>query len=68
MANFSVYSDYLATNFATAEEKLQFIKLIKDRSEIKFDVEVNENSKLLTLSTCLDNNRRLVVHAILLPE
>ncbi len=70
---FSVYSikvtsDYLTTNFATAEEKLQFIKLIKDRSEIKFDVEVNENSKLLTLSTCLDNNRRLVVHAILLPE
>ena len=47
------------------EEYQKFINLIKDRSNFKFDTEVTTQDKILTLSTCLDNNRRLVVHAVL---
>ena len=63
--NIEVTSDYLYTNFNTNEEYQKFINLIKDRSNFKFDTEVTTHDKILTLSTCLDNNRRLVVHAVL---
>lgn len=63
--NIEVTSDYLYTKFNTNEEYQKFINLIKDRSNFKFDTEVTTQDKILTLSTCLDNNRRLVVHAVL---
>lgn len=66
--NIEVTSDYLYTNFNTNEEYQKFINLIKDRSNLKFDTEVTTQDKILTLSTCLDNNRRLVVHAVLQKE
>lgn len=66
--NIEVTSDYLYTNFNTNEEYQKFINLIKDRSNFKFDTEVTTQDKILTLSTCLDNNRRLVVHAVLQKE
>ena len=62
-------TDYLVTNFDTQEEKKDFINMIKNRSKIKSDVEVGVESKILTLSTCSgisSNNKRLVVHAVLL--
>ena len=62
-------TDYLVTNFSTDREKKEFIDLIRGRSSIKSDVEVNLDDKILTLSTCTGNsNRRLVVHAVLLKE
>ena len=62
-------TDYLITNFDSAEEKLAFIKMIKGRSSFKSKVELDENDKILTLSTCAGgNNRRLVVHAALMKE
>ena len=68
---FSVYSikvtaDYMTTKFYSAEDKINFINMIKNRSEINFNTDVTENDKIITLSTCLDNDRRLVVHAVLL--
>ena len=66
--NIEVTSDYLYTNFNTNEEYQKFINLIKNRSNFKFDTEVTTQDKILTLSTCLDNNRRLVVHAVLQKE
>ena len=39
--------------------------MISKRSKYKFDQTVTTDDKILTLSTCLDNNRRLVVHAVL---
>lgn len=66
--NINVTSDYLVTNFKTDEEKENFIETIKKRSMNKFDVEVNKDDKILTLSTCLDDNKRFVVHAVLLDE
>lgn len=50
---FSIYiipttTDYLTINFENNEEKLNFIKLIKDRSIYDFNVNLDENTKILT--------------------
>lgn len=61
---FSVYtikktSDYLETSIDE-----DFINMIINRSIKDFDVEVDSNDKILTLSTCyINSNTRLVVHA-----
>jgi sortase B len=71
---FSIYkvdytTDYLRINFDSSEDKLDFIKMIRGRSTYKNNVEVGEDDKILTLSTCIgSNNKRLVVHAVLLKE
>lgn len=69
---FSIYkvdytTDYLKVKFDSKNEKKDFIKLIKGRSSYKFNTDVGEDDKILTLSTCTgNNNKRLVVHAVLL--
>lgn len=68
---FSIYkinntTDYIQTHFDSDKDFGEFISLIQDRSLHDFGVDINPHSKILTLSTCLDNNRRLVVHAFLL--
>lgn len=66
---FSIYtipktSDYLKVNFITNFEFLEFANMLKDRSLYNFGIEINENDKILTLSTCYKSNgNRLVVHA-----
>ena len=67
---FSIYSidvtsDYLYINFESDESYQNFINLIRGRSNFAFDTEITTNDKMLTLSTCLDNDKRLVVHAVL---
>ncbi len=67
---FSIYTiktttDYLQTDFYDKNEYQEFIDLLKNRSKIPFDTKVTSNDKILTLSTCHnDNNHRLVVHAV----
>ncbi len=65
-----VTSDYLVSLFMNdeQEEKEKFLKMLKDRSEVALKTEVKVEDKILTLSTCLDNNQRFVVHAVLLNE
>ncbi len=56
---------YITTSFTEASFQ-EFIKTIVSRSERNFNVEVNSNDKILTLSTCSgtgDTKRRKVVHA-----
>lgn len=70
---FSVYSidvtsDYLYTSFENDEDYKKFLDLIKNRSDISFSTEVDKDDKILTLSTCLNGDRRLVVHAVLLND
>lgn len=70
---FSMYKieateDYLRNEFASNEEYLEFINMIRTRSIKDFNVEVNENSKILTLSTCFSHSSRHVVHAVLIEE
>ena len=62
-----VTSDYLVNIFMDTEmeRKQGFFDMLKSRSEVDLGVPVTANDKILTLSTCLDNNRRFVVHAVL---
>ena len=56
---------YITTSFTEASFQ-EFIKTIVSRSERNFNVEVNSNDKILTLSTCSgtgDTKRRKVVPA-----
>src|SRR5574344_270269 len=67
---FSIYKiditdDYLKTIFKTDDEWLNFIDLIRSRSLFESSAKVSVNDKIITLSTCLDNDQRLVVHAVL---
>ncbi len=67
---FSMYkinttSEYLKVNF-TESDFNNYINLIKNRSEYNFDTSVNTNDKILTLSTCYNNDIKIVVHAKLI--
>lgn len=64
-------TDYLITNFETLSDKKDFIKMISNRSLIKTNIKVSEKDNIITLSTCsgnTNNNRRLVVHGVLIKE
>lgn len=59
-------SDYLVTNFFTDNEKRNFLNSIKSKSLYNFNIELSEEDKIITLSTCTDDNSgREVVHAVL---
>ena len=60
-----VTSDYLVTNFLNDNDKKEFFDMLINRSEYNFNTEVGVDDKIITLSTCLDNNQRFVVHAVL---
>lgn len=67
---FSVYkiattSDYLQTTFSDNEFE-SFISLIKERSSYNFETNVTNEDKVLTLSTCYNDNDKMVVHAKLI--
>lgn len=60
-------NDYLVANFSSPDEKLEFLKMIVDRSIYDFNEEFDEDTKILTLSTCSNGTKeRLVVHAKLI--
>lgn len=67
-AIFSTYTiepttDYLRTNFET-ENYQEFLNTMKSRSIYNFGVDLTENDKILTLSTCNDSGtKRIVVQA-----
>lgn len=63
-----VTSDYLITNFLDDKEKQSFFDMITARSEHNFNTKIGVDDKIITLSTCLDNNQRFVVHAVLVKE
>lgn len=70
---FSIYKipateDYLKTEFESDEEYMEFLNILKNRSIYNFNVELNESSKILTLSTCFSHTTRHVVHAVLESE
>lgn len=68
---FSVYripttSDYLKVNFKDNNEFLRFANMLLNRSNHNFNTTINENDKIITLSTCHDNNEKVVLHAKLI--
>ena len=67
---FSIYrvkvtDDYLKIHFDNDEDWMNFINLLKQRSIFNSDATITAEDKILTLSTCLENDQRLVVHAVL---
>lgn len=66
---FSVYQIekedyYIQTSFNSETNFNTFAQTIKKRSKKKFNVDVNKEDNILTLSTCANNNKyRVVLHA-----
>lgn len=57
---------YITTQFSNESSYQKFINLIKERSRKDFNIDVNVNDKILTLSTCYgvgNTNNRRVIHA-----
>lgn len=70
---FSVYripttSDYLQINFKNNEEFLKFAEILLNRSAFNFNTSINKNDKILTLSTCYNDNEKVVLHAKLIKQ
>jgi sortase B len=68
---FSVYviettNDYIKTSFTSDEDYLNFLEMLKNRSTYDFGISVNSEDKILTLSTCYDNDKKSVLHAKLI--
>lgn len=68
---FSIYTindtnDYLYNKFYNDEERSTFYNILKNRSIHNFNIDLNASDKILTLSTCYQNNKKLVVHAKLI--
>ena len=69
---FSIYTIqkegyYITTNFSNKTKKRQWLKTMKERNIAQIDTEVNENDKILTLSTCQNNQGgRIVIQAKLI--
>ena len=54
---------YIKTDFSDNASFYEFIKKLKDRSVYDYGVKLNENDRILTLSTCYTDNKRVVLHA-----
>ena len=72
---FSVYkinleSYYLQVDFDNDSQYLEFLNTLKSRSKYNFNVSLNENDKIITLSTCSDaaGTGRIVLHAKLIKK
>ena len=69
---FSVYvikeeNYYINTKIKNNKEFNKFVNRLKSRSKYNFNVNVDGNDKILTLSSCYDNiDRRVVLHAKLI--
>ena len=70
---FSVYhipttSDYIKTEFSTNEEFTNWTSILINRSSHDFNTSVSENDNVLTLSTCYNDNEKVVLHAKLIKK
>lgn len=68
---FSVYripttNDYIQVDFYNDKEFLEFANMLLSRSSHNFNTTVNANDTILTLSTCYDDNDKVVLHAKLI--
>ena len=68
---FSTYSnkaeDYYISNSFDGDEYVKFLNTIKSRSNYNYGIEISQNDKILTLSTCSgDGSKRVVLHAKLI--
>ena len=70
---FSVYhipttNDYIQVDFSSNEEFNNWTSMLINRSSHDFNTSVNENDNVLTLSTCYNDNEKVVLHAKLIKK
>ena len=70
---FSVYhipttNDYIKVNFYSNEEFNKWSSMLLNRSAHNFNTTINENDKILTLSTCYNDKEKVVLHAKLIKK
>ena len=70
---FSVYripttNDYIQTEFISDEEYLNFLNKITSRSIHNFNTTVGVTDQILTLSTCFNDDDKVVLHAKLIKK
>ena len=70
---FSVYhiptiSDYIQVNFSSNKEFTNWTTMLINRSSYNFNTSVNEHDNVLTLSTCYNDNEKVVLHAKLIKK
>lgn len=68
---FSIYhipttDDYLQIDFKDDDDFIKFTQKLIDRSAYNFQTNVDENDKILTLSTCYNSVKKVVFHAKLI--
>lgn len=68
---FSIYhiettSDYLKIYFKNNKEYQEFLDTLISRSSYNFNTTINSNDNILTLSTCYNENEKVVMHAKLI--
>lgn len=61
-------SYYITSEFSSDEEFNTFIDTIKSRSFYNYNTSVSKDDKILTLSSCYDNKKRMVLHAKLIAK
>lgn len=61
-------NDYLKVDFNSSGDFLDFTNMLKKRSNHNFNVDILENDKIITLSTCYNSHEKLVLHAKLKGE
>ena len=59
-------SYYITVNFNSEDEYEKYINVISLRSVYDYNVSVTKDDKILTLSSCYDNKKRMVLHAKLI--
>lgn len=68
---FSIYhipttNDYIKVNFYSNKEFIEWTNILLNRSMHNFNTNINEDDNILTLSTCYNNDEKLVLHAKLI--
>lgn len=65
---FSVYkiqvtNDYIQTSFKSDKEYLKWLEMLQKRSIYSFPTTLMSDDRIITLSTCLNDQERVVLHA-----
>lgn len=61
-------SYYITTDFSDNQQYTDFINTLKNRSVYNYNVDVSINDHILTLSSCYDDSKRVVLHAKLISK
>ena len=61
-------SYYITTRFENDDAYKKFLNIIKSRSVTDYKVDVTTKDKILTLSSCYDHTKRVVLHAKLISK